>query len=157
TARIFERARSLGLSLRLHADQLSDGSGGALAAEYGALSADHLEHASTASLQAMAQRGVVAGLLPGAFYYLRETALPPIAQLRELGIPMAVSTDCNPGTSPIASLLLALNLSCVLFRMTAAEALQGATVHAARALGLQADRGVLRAGMRADLAVWRLR
>jgi len=157
TARIFDRARSLGLSLRLHADQLSDGRGGALAAEYGALSADHLEHASTESLEAMAQRGVVAGLLPGAFYYLRETTLPPIEQLRELGIPMAVSTDCNPGTSPIASLLLAMNLSCVLFRMTAAEALRGVTLHAARAIGLQADRGVLRVGMRADLAVWRVR
>ena len=157
TARIFERARSLGLALRLHADQLSDGGGGALAAEYGALSADHLEHASQASLQSMAQRGVVAGLLPGAFYYLRETAMPPIAQLRELGIPMAVSTDCNPGTSPIASLLLAMNLACVLFRMTSSEVLRGTTVHAARALGLQADRGVLRTGLRADLAVWRLR
>lgn len=157
TARIFERARSLGLSLRLHADQLSDGGGGALAAEHGALSADHLEHTSAASLQSMAQRGVVAGLLPGAFYYLRETTLPPIAQLRELGIPMAVSTDCNPGTSPIASLLFAMNLACVLFRMTATEALRGTTVHAARAIGLQADRGVLREGMRADLAVWRLR
>jgi imidazolonepropionase len=157
TARVFERARSLGMSLRLHADQLSDGGGGALAAQYGALSADHLEHASSASLQSMAQRGVVAGLLPGAFYFLRETAMPPIAQLRELGIPVAISTDCNPGTSPLASLLLAMNLACVLFRMTAVEALRGVTVHAARALGLQADRGVLRVGMRADLAVWQLR
>jgi imidazolonepropionase len=157
TQRIFERARSLGLALRLHADQLSDGGGGGLAARCGALSADHLEHTSAASLQLMAERGVVAGLLPGAFYFLRETKLPPIEQLRALGIPMAVSTDCNPGTSPIASLLLTMNMACVLFRMTANEVLRGVTVNAARALGLGHDRGSLRIGMRADLAVWRLR
>ena len=157
TERVFERARSLGLALRLHADQLSDGGGGELAARHGALSADHLEYTSTASLQLMAERGVVAGLLPGAFYFLRETRLPPIEQMRALGIPMAVSTDCNPGTSPIASLLLAMNMACVLFRMTAAEVLRGVTVNAARALGLGDDRGMLRAGMRADLVVWRLR
>ena len=157
TERVFERARSLGLGLRLHADQLSDGGGGELAARYGALSADHLEHASAASLQLMADRSVIAGLLPGAFYFLRETKLPPIEQMRALGIQMAVSTDCNPGTSPIASLLLAMNMACVLFRMTAAEVLRGVTVNAARALGLGEDRGMLRAGMRADLAVWRLR
>jgi imidazolonepropionase len=157
TERIFERARSLGLALRLHADQLSDGGGGELAARHGALSADHLEYTSAASLQVMAERGVVAGLLPGAFYFLRETRLPPIEQMRALGIPMAVSTDCNPGTSPIASLLLAMNMACVLFRMTAAEVLRGVTVNAARALGLGSDRGMLRAGMRADLVVWRLR
>lgn len=157
TERVFERARTLGLALRLHADQLSDGGGGELAARYGALSADHLEYTSAASLQLMAERGVVAGLLPGAFYFLRETRLPPIEQMRALGIPMAVSTDCNPGTSPIASLLLAMNMACVLFRMTAAEVLRGVTVNAARALGLGDDRGMLRAGMRADLAVWRLR
>lgn len=157
TERVFERARSLGLALRLHADQLSDGGGGELAARYGALSADHLEYTSPASLQVMAERGVVAGLLPGAFYFLRETRLPPIEQMRALGIPMAVSTDCNPGTSPISSLLLAMNMACVLFRMTAAEVLRGVTVNAARALGLGHDRGILRAGLRADLAVWRLR
>jgi imidazolonepropionase len=157
TERVFERARSLGLALRLHADQLSDGGGGELAARYGALSADHLEYTSAASLQVMAERGVVAGLLPGAFYFLRETRLPPIEQMRALNIPMAVSTDCNPGTSPIASLLLAMNMACVLFRMTATEVLRGATVNAARALGLGSDRGMLRVGMRADLVVWRLR
>lgn len=157
TERVFERALSLGLALRLHADQLSDGGGGELAARHGALSADHLEYTSAASLQVMAERGVVAGLLPGAFYFLRETRLPPIEQMRALGIPMAVSTDCNPGTSPIASLLLAMNMACVLFRMTAAEVLCGVTVNAARALGLGDDRGRLHAGMRADLVVWRLR
>jgi imidazolonepropionase len=157
TERVFECARSLGLALRLHADQLSDGGGGELAARYGALSADHLEYTSEASLQLMAERGVVAGLLPGAFYFLRETRLPPIDQMRTLGIPMAVSTDCNPGTSPISSLLLAMNMACVLFRMTATEVLRGVTVNAARALGLGSDRGMLREGMRADLVVWRLR
>ena len=128
TERVFERARSLGLGLRLHADQLSDGSGGEIAARYNALSADHLEYASDASLQLMARNGVVAGLLPGAFYFLRETRLPPIERMRALGVQMAVSTDCNPGTSPIASLLLAMNMACVLFRMTAAEVLRGVTV-----------------------------
>lgn len=157
TRRVFERARGLGLLLRLHADQLSDGGGGELAAECGALSADHLEYASLESMQRMAQHGVVAGILPGAFYYLRETKLPPIAQLRELGVPMAVSTDCNPGTAPIASLLLAMNMACVLFRMTASEVLRGVTVNAAQALGLSHDRGALRVGMRADLAIWQLR
>jgi imidazolonepropionase len=157
TRRIFDRAREFGLNARLHADQLSDGSGGELAAECGALSADHLEYTSERSLQRMAERGVVAGILPGAFYYLRETKLPPIERLRELNIPMAVSTDCNPGTSPIASLLTAMNMACVMFRMTAAEALRGATVNAAKALGLAKDRGTLEVGARADLAVWRIR
>jgi imidazolonepropionase len=157
TERVFERARSLGLGLRLHADQLSDGSGGEIAARYNALSADHLEYASDASLQLMARNAVVAGLLPGAFYFLRETRLPPIERMRALGVQMAVSTDCNPGTSPIASLLLAMNMACVLFRMTAAEVLRGVTVNAARALGLGDDRGTLRAGLRADLAIWKLR
>lgn len=157
TERVFDNASKLGLKLRLHADQLSDGGGGEIAARYGALSADHLEFASEASLQLMARKGVIAGLLPGAFYYLRETQLPPIDQMRALGVQMAVSTDCNPGTSPITSLLLAMNMACVLFRMTAAEVLRGVTVNAARALGLGEDRGVLRAGMRADLAIWKLR
>jgi imidazolonepropionase len=157
TERVFEHARNAGLKLRLHADQLSDGGGGELAARYGALSADHLEYASDASLEHMARNGVVAGLLPGAFYFLRETRLPPIERMRALGVQMAVSTDCNPGTSPIASILLAMNMACVLFRMTAAEVLRGVTVNAARALGLGEDRGILRAGMRADLAIWKLR
>jgi imidazolonepropionase len=157
TERVFERASKLGLKLRLHADQLSDGGGGELAARYGAHSADHLEYASEASLQLMARKGVIAGLLPGAFYYLREKQLPPIDKMRALGVQIAVSTDCNPGTSPIASLLLAMNMACVLFRMTAAEVLRGVTVNAARALGLGEDRGTLRAGMRADLAIWKLR
>ena len=157
TERVFERASKLGLKLRLHADQLSDGGGGELAARHGALSADHLEYASEASLQLMARKGVIAGLLPGAFYYLREKQLPPIDKMRELGVQMAVSTDCNPGTSPIASLLFAMNMACVLFRMTAAEVLRGVTINAARALGLGDDRGMLRAGMRADLAIWKLR
>jgi imidazolonepropionase len=157
TERVFERARSSGLKLRLHADQLSDGGGGELAARCGALSADHLEYASDASLEVMARNGVIAGLLPGAFYFLRETRLPPIEKMRALGVQMAVSTDCNPGTSPIASILLAMNMACVLFRMTAAEVLRGVTVNAARALGLGEDRGMLRAGMRADLAIWKLR
>ena len=157
TERVFERASKLGLKLRLHADQLSDGGGGELAARHGALSADHLEYASEASLQLMARKGVIAGLLPGAFYYLREKQLPPIDKMRELGVQMAVSTDCNPGTSPIASLLLAMNMACVLFRMTAAEVLRGVTINAARAFGVGEDRGMLRAGMRADLAIWKLR
>jgi imidazolonepropionase len=157
TERVFERASKLGLKLRLHADQLSDGGGGELAARHGALSADHLEFVSEASLQLMAHKGVIAGLLPGAFYYLREKQLPPIDKMRELGVQMAVSTDCNPGTSPIASILLAMNMACVLFRMTAAEVLRGVTINAARALGLGEDRGMLRAGMRADLAIWKLR
>ena len=157
TERVFERASKLGLKLRLHADQLSDGGGGELAARHGALSADHLEYASEASLQLMARKGVIAGLLPGAFYYLREEQLPPIDKMRELGVQMAVSTDCNPGTSPIASLLFAMNMACVLFRMTAAEVLRGVTINAARAVGLGEDRGMLRAGLRADLAIWKLR
>lgn len=157
TRRIFGRARELGLPARLHADQLSDGAGGELAAECGALSADHLEYASDASLQRMAQGGVTAGVLPGAFYFLREKQLPPIERMRAFGVPVAVSTDCNPGTSPMASLLLAMNMACVLFRMTPAEVLHGVTTNAARALGVSHDRGMLRVGMRADLAVWRLR
>jgi imidazolonepropionase len=157
TRRIFTRAREFGVPLRLHADQLSDGNGGMIAADCGALSADHLEYASERSLQRMAEQGVVAGLLPGAFYYLRETKLPPIERLRALKVPMAISTDCNPGTSPIASLLTVMNMACVMFRLTAVETLRGVTVNAARALGLADDRGVLRVGARADLAIWRLR
>ncbi len=157
TRRLFSTARQLGLPLRLHADQLSDLSGAALASEFGALSADHLEHASLQSLERMAAQGVVAGLLPGAYYYLRENTLPPIEQLRRLRIPIALATDCNPGTSPIASLLLVMNMACVLFGLTTDEVLRGVTCNAARALGLSHDRGSLRTGMRADLALWRLR
>ncbi|MGH8174990.1 MAG: imidazolonepropionase, partial [Steroidobacter sp.] len=150
TRAIFERAREFGLPARLHADQLSDGGGGELAAQCGALSADHLEYASDRSLRQMAEHGVIAGVLPGAFYFLREKQPPPIDRLRSLGVPMAVSTDCNPGTSPVASLLVAMNMACVLFRMTAAEVLRGVTTNAARAVGLGDDRGRLSVGMRAD-------
>ena len=156
TRRMFETARDLGLPVKLHADQLSDLGGAALVAEFGGLSADHIEYSSEEAVRAMAQAGTVAVLLPGAFHFLRETKLPPIASLRAHGVPMAVSTDCNPGTSPLLSLRLAMSLACTHFRLTPAEALRGATVHAARALGL-ADRGTLAIGMRADLARWRVR
>jgi imidazolonepropionase len=156
TRRVFERARSFGMKLRLHADQLTDSQGAALAAEFAVLSADHLEYTSAESVAPMADRNVVAGLLPGAYYYLRETQKPPIAALRRHGIAMAVSTDCNPGTSPMCSLLLAANMGCVQFGLTVEEALRGITACAARALGL-VDRGVLACGMRADLAIWQIR
>jgi imidazolonepropionase len=157
TRRIFSSARQLGLPLHLHADQLSDSSGAELAAEFGALSADHLEHASSESIEKMAVQGTIAGLLPGAYYYLREKKLPPIELLRSLKIPIAIATDCNPGTSPIASLLLVMNMACVVFGLTTDEVLRGVTCNAARALGLAHDRGSLQPGMRADLAIWRLR
>jgi imidazolonepropionase len=153
TRRVFEAARAQGLAVKLHADQLSDSDGAALAAEFGALSADHLEYTSEAGVAAMARAGTVAVLLPGAFYALRESQLPPIAALRARGVPMAVATDCNPGTSPVTSLLLMLNMACTVFRLTPEEALAGATKHAARALGF-ADRGTLATGQRADLALW---
>ena len=153
TRRVFDAARSHGLPVKLHADQLSDGDGAALAASYRALSADHLEHASVSGIAAMAKAGTVAVLLPGAFYALRETRLPPIDALRTHGVPIAISTDCNPGTSPATSLPLMMNLACTLFRMTPCEALAGVTRNAARALGL-ADRGTLDVGQRADLALW---
>jgi imidazolonepropionase len=153
TRRVFDAARAYGLRVKLHADQLSDLGGAALAAEYDALSADHLEYTSEPGVAAMARAGTVAVLLPGAFYALRETQLPPLAALRAHGVPIAVSTDCNPGTSPAGSLLLMLNMACTLFRMTPEEALRGATRNAARALGL-ADRGMLAPGLRADLALW---
>lgn len=154
--RVFERARELGLRVKLHADQLTDLDGGALAARHAALSADHLECTSDAGVAAMAVAGTVAVLLPGSFYALRETRLPPIAALRERGVPIAIATDLNPGTSPLRSLRLAINLACTLFRLTPEEALRGATVNAARALGLS-DRGRLVQGQRADLAVWNVR
>ncbi len=153
TRRVFAVAQSLGLPVKLHADQLSDGDGAALVAEFGGLSADHVEHTSEAGVRAMAAAGTVAVLLPGAFHCLRETVLPPLDLFRRHGVPMAVATDCNPGTSPLQSLRLAMSLACTHFRLTPEEALRGATVNAARALGL-GDRGVLRVGMRADFVHW---
>jgi len=153
TRRVFEAARAQGLRAKLHADQLSDSGGAALAAEFSALSADHLEYSNAAGVEAMARAGTTAVLLPGAFYCLRETKLPPIAALRERNVPMAIATDCNPGTSPVTSLLMMLNMACTLFRLTPEECLAGVTRAAARALGL-ADRGVLSPGQRADLALW---
>ncbi|SFD74504.1 imidazolonepropionase [Massilia yuzhufengensis] len=156
TERIFAAARMLGLPVKLHAEQLSDQGGAELVARYGGLSADHLEHLTQAGIDAMARAGTVAVLLPGAYYFLRETVQPPIAALREAGVPMAVSTDCNPGTSPMTSLLLAMNMACTLWRLTPQEALQGATLHAARALGLQGEIGSLEVGKQADLALWNI-
>ncbi len=152
-ARVFAVAAELGLPVKLHAEQLSNLGGAALAARHGALSADHLEHLDADGVAAMAAAGTVAVILPGAFYTLRETLAPPIDLLRQHGVPMAVATDMNPGSSPLPSLLLAMNMACTLFRLTPEEALAGATVHAARALGL-ADRGTLAVGQVADLAVW---
>lgn len=153
TRRVFDTARALGLPVKLHADQLSDLDGASLVAEFGGLSADHLEWTSNAGIRAMAAAGTVAVLLPGAFYALRETKMPPIAALREHGVAMAIASDLNPGTSPILSLRLAMNMACTLFRMTPEEALRGTTVNAARALGL-ADRGTLHPGKRADFVIW---
>jgi imidazolonepropionase len=152
-ARLFGAARALGLPVKLHAEQLSHLGGAALAARFGALSADHLEHATDADATAMAQAGTVAVLLPGAFYALRETVRPPVAAFRAAGVPMALATDLNPGSSPLHSILLAMNMGCTLFGLTPDEALAGTTRHAARALGL-ADRGMIAPGLRADLAVW---
>ena len=151
--RIFDAAQSLGLPLKLHAEQLSDLKGAVLAAQFGALSADHLEYMGPDGVAALAASGTVAVILPGAFYTLREPQLPPIAALRAAGVAMAVATDCNPGSSPMTSLCLAMNMACTLFRMTPLEALQGTTTHAARALGLT-DRGTIAPGQRADLAIW---
>lgn len=152
--RVFAAARELGLPVKLHAEQLSNLGGAAMAAsEFGALSADHLEYLDAAGVAAMAAAGTVAVMLPGAFYALRETQAPPVAGLRDAGVPMAVATDCNPGTSPLTSLLLAMNMACTCFRMTPEEALAGTTREAARALGLS-DAGVIAPGLRADLAVW---
>ena len=151
--RVFTRARALGLPVKLHAEQLSDLGGAALAARHRALSADHLEYAGEAGVRALAGAGTVAVLLPGAFYTLHETRPPPVELFRRHGVPMAVSTDCNPGSSPLASLLLAMNMACTIFRLTPEEALAGATREAARALGID-DAGRIVPGMRADLAVW---
>ncbi len=155
TAELFTAAKRLGLPVKLHADQLTDGGGAALAAAHGALSADHLERSNAQGIAAMAKAGTVAVLLPGATLTLRETHFPPIAAMREHGCRMALSTDMNPGSSPALSLLLMLNLGCTLFRMTVPEALLGVTRHAAAALGLN-DRGVLAEGMRCDLALYRI-
>jgi imidazolonepropionase len=156
TARVFDKAGALGLPVKLHAEQLSDQGGAELVARHGGLSADHLEHLSEEGITAMARAGTVAVLLPGAYYYLRETTMPPIAALRAAGVPMAVATDCNPGTSPLTSLLLALNMACTLWRLPPQEALLGVTAHAARALGLQDEIGTLTVGKRADLALWNI-
>ena len=153
TRRVFARAQELHLPVKLHAEQLSDQGGATLVAEYRGLSADHLEHLGAAGVQAMAAAGTVAVLLPGAFYALRETQAPPIALLREHGVPIALATDCNPGTSPMLSLRLAASMACTLFRLTPEEALRGITSNAARALGLD-DRGTLTPGQRADVVVW---
>lgn len=153
TERVFAAAKALNIPVKLHAEQLSDSGGAQLAARYGALSCDHLEWLSPEGAQAMAAAGTVAVLLPGAFYFLRETRLPPVALLREQRVPMAISTDCNPGSSPCTSLLLMLNMACTLFRLTPEEALAGVTRHAAAALGLH-DRGQLAAGKRADFVLW---
>jgi imidazolonepropionase len=153
TRRVFEKARALGLPVKLHAEQLSDSGGAALAAEFEALSCDHLEHLSETGVRAMAKAGTVAVLLPGAFYFLRETQPPPVQALRDAGVPIAIATDHNPGTSPTLSPLLMLSMASTLFRLTPEEALRGMTVNAARALGF-ADRGVLAAGKRADFVAW---
>lgn len=153
TERMFAAAERHRLPVKLHAEQLSNQHGAALAARHGALSADHLEHLDEAGVAAMAAAGTVATLLPGAFYFTRETRLPPIDALRAARVPIAIATDCNPGTSPLTSLLLAMNMGATLFRLTVAECLLGVTCNAARALGL-ADRGTLAAGQRCDLAIW---
>ncbi|RIX97752.1 imidazolonepropionase [Aureimonas flava] len=152
--RVFEAAKALGLPVKLHAEQLSQGGGAALAARFGALSADHLEYATAADAAAMARAGTVAVLLPGAYYFIREEKAPPVALFREAGTHMALATDCNPGTSPLTSLLLTMNMGATLFRMTVAECLAGVTREAARALGLLAETGTIEAGKSADLAVW---
>jgi imidazolonepropionase len=157
TERVFKAAQALGLPVKLHAEQLSDMGGSALAARYGALSCDHIEHLSQAGIDAMRAAGTVAVLLPGAYYTLRDTQLPPIAALRAAGVPMAVSTDHNPGTSPCLSLLLMVNMACTLFRLTVPEALAGVTLHAARALGLQDTHGVIAVGLPANFVLWNVR
>lgn len=156
TERVFEAAHKAGLPVKLHAEQFSDCGGTQLVAKYRGLSADHLEYLSSAGIAAMAGAGTVAVLLPGAFYFLRETKLPPIDALRSAGIPFAVSTDCNPGTSPLTSLLTTLNFSCTLFRLTPLEALLGVTLNAARALGLADEIGSLEVGKLADFALWNI-
>jgi imidazolonepropionase len=156
TRRVFAAAKSHGLPIKIHAEQLSNLGGTALASELGALSADHLEHTDEAGVEAMARAGTVAVLLPGAFYFMRETKLPPIGALRSRGVPMALATDCNPGTSPLTSLLLVMNMGATLFRMTVEECLIGVTRAAARALGRDDRVGTLEAGKQCDLAIWNI-
>ena len=155
-ARVFDAARTHGLAVKLHADQLSDQGGAALAARFGALSADHLEYADPAGIAAMAASGTVAVLLPGAFYTLRQTRRPPVETMRRQGVAMALATDCNPGSSPATSLLTMLNMGCTLFGLTPMEALAGVTVHAARALGLDGECGRLVPGLAADFVLWNI-
>ncbi len=154
-AKVFDVAKSLGLPVKLHAEQLSNLGGAKLAASYGALSADHVEYLDEDGVAAMAKANTTAVILPGAFYTLRETRMPPIDAFRRHGVKMALATDCNPGSSPMTSLLLAMNMGCTLFRMTPLEALQGVTAHAARALGLD-DMGTIAVGKRADFAIWNI-
>lgn len=154
TRRVFEAARIHGLPVKLHAEQLSNLHGAALAAEFGALSADHLEHLDDTGIAAMAKAGTVATLLPGAYYFVRETKRPPVERLRAAGVPLALGTDCNPGTSPLTSLLLTMNMAATLLRLTVEECLAGVTREAARALGRLAEVGTLEAGKACDLAIW---
>jgi imidazolonepropionase len=156
TARVFRAAKALGLPVKLHADQLSNLGGAALAAQFSALSADHLEHTDAAGAAAMAKAGTVAVLLPGAFYFIRETNKPPVELFRVHGVNMALATDCNPGSSPLTSLLLAMNMGATLFRMTVAECIAGVTREAARALGIDDEVGTLEAGKYCDLAIWEI-
>jgi imidazolonepropionase len=156
TEKVFAKAKKLGMQVKLHADQLSDLGGAALAAKHGALSADHLEYSNEAGVQAMAKAGTVAVLLPGAFYFLREKQLPPMDALRRHGVPMALATDNNPGSSPLTSPLLTMNMACTLFRFTPEEALAGFTRAGAKALGMQATHGTLETGKQADFALWKV-
>jgi imidazolonepropionase len=156
TAQLLSAARELGIPAHVHAGQLSDMGAVELASKWGALSADHLEYVGAAGAAAMAAAGTVAVLLPTAYFTLRQTTPPPVALLREAGVPLAVATDCNPGTSPCSSILTAMNMACTLFGLTPEEALRGATRNAARALGLQDEVGAIAVGMRADLAFWRV-
>ena len=156
TRRMFDEAKALGLPVRIHAEQFSDMGGSALAASYGALSSDHLEYLSADGIAAMAQSGTVATLLPGAYYFTRETKLPPVQPLRDAGVPIAIATDCNPGSSPMTSLLLAMNMGATLFRLTVEECLRGTTINAARALGMADTAGSLEPGKRADFAIWNI-
>jgi len=156
TEKVFQAAQRHGLPVKLHAEQLSDQGGAALTARYDGLSADHLEYLSSEGIAAMAKAGTVAVLLPGAYYFLRETKLPPLAGLRAQSVPIAIATDCNPGTSPMTSILLVMNMACTLFKMTPLEALQGVTRNAAKALGLSQQIGQLAPGLAADFALWRV-
>jgi imidazolonepropionase len=156
TGRVLAAARQAGLPIKLHAEQLSALHGASLAASFGALSADHLEYADEADARAMAAAGTIAVLLPGAFYFMRETKLPPVDLFRAHHVPIAIATDCNPGTSPVLSPTLMLSMACTLFGLTPEEALAGMTVHAAKALGLEKEIGTISTGKAADLCVWRV-